>query len=65
MNAISVILCLINGATISVDALEDRGREGQRPPRPPNRACGSPAHGSPVGVFLNGIGSLLSRLHAW
>ncbi len=28
----------------------DRGREGF-PPRPPNRACGSPAHGSPVAVF--------------
>src|SRR5262245_58719478 len=26
-------------------------------PRPPNRACGSPAHGSPVGGFLIGIGS--------
>jgi len=24
---------------------------------PPNRACGSPAHGSPVGCFLIGIGS--------
>ena len=36
-----------------------------RPPRPPNRAGGSPAHGSPVGGFLTGIGSLLSRLHAW
>ena len=29
-----------------------------RSPRPPNRACGSPAHGSPVGGFLIGIGSL-------
>ena len=28
-----------------------------RPPLPPNRACGSPAHGSPVGSFLIGIGS--------
>ena len=31
---------------------------GLRRPRPPNRACGSPAHGSPVGSFLIGIGSL-------
>ena len=31
---------------------------GFRRPRPPNRACGSPAHGSPVGSFLIGIGSL-------
>jgi hypothetical protein len=30
---------------------------GFRRPRPPNRACGSPAHGSPVGGFLIGIGS--------
>ena len=29
---------------------------GFRRPRPPNRACGSPAHGSPVGSFLIGIG---------
>ena len=29
---------------------------GFRRPRPPNRACGSPAHGSPVGGFLIGIG---------
>jgi hypothetical protein len=30
---------------------------GSRRPRPPNRACGFPAHGSPVGSFLIGIGS--------
>src|SRR5262252_173797 len=30
--------------------------KGSRPPRPPNRAGGSPAHGSPVGSFLIGIG---------
>jgi hypothetical protein len=29
--------------------------KGFRPPRPPNRACGSPAHGSPVDGFLIGI----------
>jgi hypothetical protein len=29
-----------------------------RPPLPPNRASGSPAHGSPVSGFLIGIGSL-------
>ena len=34
---------------------------GFRHPRPPNRACGSPAHGSPVGGFLIGIGSLTHR----
>ena len=28
-----------------------------RPPLPPNRACGSPAHGSPVGCFHIGTGS--------
>ena len=38
----------------------DRGREGSCPPRPPNRACGFPAHGSPVAGFL--IGSV-SRVH--
>jgi hypothetical protein len=31
---------------------------GFRRPRPPNRACGSPAHGSPVGGFLIEIGTL-------
>jgi hypothetical protein len=31
--------------------------KGKAPPRPPNRACGSPAHGSPVGGFLIGIGT--------
>ena len=34
---------------------------GFRRPRPPNRAYGSPAHGSPVGGFLIGIGSLTHR----
>src|SRR4030095_8270810 len=29
--------------------------QGSRPPRPPNRAGGFPAHGSPVGGFLIGI----------
>ena len=38
---------------------------GFRRPRPPNRACGSPAHGSPVGGFLIGIGSLAARLKPW
>jgi hypothetical protein len=33
-----------------------------RPPRPPNCACGSPAHSSPVGSFLIGIGSPEHRL---
>jgi hypothetical protein len=31
------------------DASIDRGRDGSSPPLPPNRAGGSPAHGSPVG----------------
>ena len=35
---------------------------GSRRPRPPNRACGSPAHGSPVGGFLIGIGSPVLRI---
>ena len=39
----------------------DRGREGLCPPRPPNRACGSPAHGSPVVGFLIGNVSLAHR----
>ena len=43
----------------------DRVGNGFRRPRPPNRACGSPAHGSPVSGFLIGIGSLASRLHTW
>ena len=34
---------------------------GSRRPRPPNRACGSPAHGSPVGGFHIGIGLLTHR----
>ena len=42
----------------------DRGREGH-PPRPPNRACGSPAHGSPVAGFLIGSVSRLHGLPAW
>src|SRR5262249_425123 len=37
--------------------------KGSRPPRPPNRAGGFPAHGSPVGGFLIGIGSPAHRLH--
>ena len=41
-----------------------RGREGHRPPLPPNRACGFPAHGSPVSGFLIGIGSL-GGLRPW
>jgi aconitate hydratase 2/2-methylisocitrate dehydratase len=36
-----------------------------RPPLPPNRACGSPAHGSPVSGFLIGIGSLVVGLWPW
>jgi hypothetical protein len=36
--------CLIRGWQT-----RDRGREGYWPPRPPNRTCGSPASGSPVG----------------
>ena len=35
----------------------DRGRESRlssRPPLPPNRTCGSPASGSPVGGFTSG-----------
>src|SRR5450830_1863185 len=36
-----------------------------RPPLPPNRACGSPAHGSPVSGFLIGIGSLTPGLLSW
>jgi len=42
-----------------------RGREElyQDSPLPPNRACGSPAHGSPVDSFLIGIGSLPRGLH--
>ena len=43
----------------------DRVGNGFRRPRPPNRACGSPAHGSPVSGFLIGIGSLASRLPSW
>ena len=39
--------------------------KGKAPPRPPNRACGSPAHGSPVGGFLIGIGALERRPFAW
>jgi hypothetical protein len=34
--------------------LNDRGREGLRPPRPPNRTGGFPASGSPVDGFLIG-----------
>ena len=39
-----------------------QGSEREKlPPRPPNRACGSPAHGSPVGGFLIGIGAQPTR----
>src|ERR1700712_1913709 len=31
---------------------------GARRPRPPNRTCGPPAYGSPVGSYPNGIASL-------
>ena len=43
-----------------INNLRERGREGRDPPRPPNRACGSPAHGSPVVGFL--IGSVSLRM---
>jgi hypothetical protein len=39
--------------------------KGSRPPLPPNRACGFPAHGSPVGGFLIGIGSPTVGLLSW
>src|SRR5665647_842416 len=39
--------------------------KGSHPLRPPNRACGSPAHGSPVSSFLIGIGSLTFGLLSW
>lgn len=35
-----------------------------RPPRPPNCACGSPAHSSPVGRFPIGVSSQQQRLRA-
>ena len=38
--------------------------KGSCPPRPPNRAGSSPAHGSPVGRCLIGIGAPAHRLHA-
>ena len=34
--------------------------KGCRPPLPPNRACGSPAHGSPVGGFSSRLARLSS-----
>ena len=37
---------------------------GARRPRPPNRTCGSPAYGSPVGSFHIGIVSLLPSPYA-
>ncbi len=40
----------------SARAVPDRGRESRlssRPPLPPNRTCGSPASGSPVGGFTS------------
>ena len=51
---------LLGPIPIMMDAeIADIGVEkDSRPPRPPNRACGSPAHGSPVSGFLIGIGSL-------
>ena len=50
---------------ISAEAMRYRGREEPFPdsPLPPNRASGSPAHGSPVDSFLIGIGSLPHGLH--
>ena len=48
-----------------IHKVTDRGREGFTPPRPPNRACGFPAHGSPVGGFLIGGVSRRARLHMW
>jgi hypothetical protein len=41
----------------------DRGRKGLAPPRPPNRTCGFPAYGSPVGGFLIGSVSLHVELY--
>jgi hypothetical protein len=37
--------------------------KGLGPPRPPNRACGSPAHGSPVVGFLIGSASRRADLY--
>ena len=39
--------------------------KGSRLPLPPNRACGSPAHGSPVSGFLIGVGSPAFVLLSW
>jgi len=36
-----------------------------KPPRPPNRACGSPAHGSPVGGFNIVIGTPMHGPLSW
>ena len=49
--------CLLTTSWIGVG-------KGSRPPRPPNRAGGSPAHGSPVGGCLIGIGAPQRGLRA-
>src|SRR5262249_13403778 len=38
--------------TALIVEVQDRGREGLTPPRPPNRTGGFPAYGSPVGSFF-------------
>ena len=46
------------------DYLQLIGSGRPKPPRPPNRTCGSPAYGSPVGGFFIGIGSPLAGLRS-
>jgi ABC-type multidrug transport system ATPase subunit len=48
---ILMVLGLTEISAGAVNVVGDRGREGSSPPLPPNRAGGSPAHGSPVVGF--------------
>nr|VFJ98762.1 MAG: hypothetical protein BECKLFY1418B_GA0070995_11282 [Candidatus Kentron sp. LFY] len=53
-------------ATVRLPSLAAIGvGTGFSPPLPPNRACGSPAHGSPVDSFFIEVGALTIGLYAW
>ena len=61
-----------SGAQCSAVFVPDRGREGHRPPLPPNRACGFPGNIAStvvVAVFLQNkesdIGAVIKLMGVW
>ena len=61
LQLVHALLAHVSPAGFEPVAVVDRGRDGSSPPRPPNRAGGFPAHGSPVGGFLIGAVPQMGR----